>query len=134
MKFKAAILAVGLVAMTACGASASSGTFSIGPTFGASLPMGNYGDNAKTGWHAGAICDYNMNSGWSIGATAAYHSWGASDALNPPGSGISASWSAIQFTPQTSYHFHTTGTMKPYATAGVGLYDVKLKASAGGVT
>jgi opacity protein-like surface antigen len=134
MKFKAAILAVGLVAMTACGASANSGTFCIGPTAGASLPMGTYGDAAKTGWHAGATCDYNMNNGWGFGMTGAYHSWGVSDQLNPSGSGVSANWSAIQVTPQATYHFRTSGSVKPFCQAGLGLYDVKLSASSGGVS
>lgn len=132
MKFKAAFLAVGLVAMTACGASASSGTFCIGPTAGASLPMGNYGDAANTGWHGGVTCDYNMNTGWGFGGTVAYHKWGGSDALNAAaeaafGTGSKISWNAIQITPQASYHFHTNSTMKPYAMAGVGLYDLKSK-------
>ena len=134
MKFKAAILAVGLVAMTACGASANSGTFCIGPTAGASLPMGSYGDAANTGWHAGATCDYNMNNGWGFGMTGAYHSWGVSDAINPSGSGVSANWSAIQVTPEASYHFRTSGSVKPYAKAGIGLYDVKFSASSGGIS
>src|SRR5215467_1268821 len=100
MKFKVAILAVGLVAMTACGASAtSSGTWSIGPMAGMSLPTGNYGDAATTGWHGGVNCDYNMNNGWGFGLTGAYHSWGGSDALNSAaaatfGTGSKIDWSA----------------------------------------
>jgi outer membrane protein W len=133
MKFKAAILAAGLVAMSACGASAGpNGTFCIGPTAGMSLPMGNYGDAASTGWHGGVNCDYNMNNGWGFGATVAYHSWSGSDALNAAaaaafGPGSKIDWSAIQITPQASYHFQTRSTVKPYATAGVGLYDLKSK-------
>jgi outer membrane protein W len=133
MKFKAAILAVGLVAMTACGASAgSNGTFCIGPTAGMSLPTGNYGDAATTGWHGGAMCNYNMNSGWGIGATIAYHSWGGSDQLNAAaaaafGAGSKIDWSAIQLTPEASYHFRTSSSVKPYAMAGLGLYDLKSK-------
>ena len=123
MKFKAAFLAVGLVAMTACGASASGGTFCIGPTAGMSLPTGNYGDAASTGWHGGVTCDYNMNTGWGFGGTAAYHKWSGSDALNAAaeaafGSGSKIDWSAIQITPQASYHFRTNSTVKPYAMAG----------------
>jgi|SRR5215831_2582608 len=133
MKFKAAILAAGLIAISACGASAgSNGTFCIGPTAGMSLPMGNYGDAASTGWHGGANCSYNMNNGWGFGATFAYHSWSGSDALNAAavaafGTGSKIDWSAIQITPQASYHFQTRSTVKPYASVGVGMYDVKSK-------
>jgi len=133
MKFKVAILAAGLVAMSAVGASASSsGTFCIGPTAGMSLPTGNYGDAASTGWHGGVTCDYNMNNGWGFGADLAYHSWSGSDALNAAaeaafGTGSKIDWTAIQLTPQASYHFRTNSSVKPYAMAGVGLYDLKSK-------
>jgi len=133
MKFKVAILAAGLIAMSACGASAgSSGTFCIGPTGGVSLPMGDYGDAASTGWHAGGTCDYNMNNGWGFGTDLAYHSWSGSDALNAAaeaafGTGSKISWSAIQITPHATYHFQTHSNVKPYGMVGVGLYDLKSK-------
>src|SRR4029077_2583287 len=127
-----AFLAVGLVAMTACAASASSGSFCFGPTAGMSLPTGNYGHAGTPGWHGRVTADYNMNSGWGIGATIAYPSWGGSDALNAAaasafGSGSKIDCSASQVTPQASYHFRTSSTVKPYAMAGVGLYDLKSK-------
>ena len=55
-----------VIAGSAVGASAS-GTFCFGPAAGASLPMGDYGDAASTGWNAGANCTYRMNGGWGIG-------------------------------------------------------------------
>jgi opacity protein-like surface antigen len=131
MKFKSAIIAVALVAGSAVGASAN-GTFCFGPTAGASLPMGDYGDAASTGWNAGANCTYRMNGGWGIGGDLAYHSWSGSDELNQAaelafGTGSEISWSAVQITPNVSYHFPTASSVKPYAKAGVGMYSLKSK-------
>src|SRR5262245_17265112 len=133
MKFKSAILAVALVAGSAVGASAN-GTFCFGPMAGASLPMGDYGDAASTGWNAGGTCSYNMTSGWGVGADLGYHSWSGSDELNQAaelafGTGSEIKWTAIQITPNVSYHFPTAGSVKPYAKFGVGMYDVKAKLS-----
>jgi hypothetical protein len=132
MKIKAAILGVSLLLFGA-GVASAQGTW-LGVNAGAGIPSGNYGDAASTGWNAGVTGTHMLNEQWGLGADLGYHAWGGSDALNASmetlyGSGSEFKWSAIQATGHAMFRIPTTGTVKPYARVGAGLYDIKGKLS-----
>src|SRR5215510_1129489 len=130
MKFKAAVLGVAL--MASCVGAAHAGSNWIGFSGGAGIPTGDYGDAAATGWHLGATGTHMMNDQWGIGGDLAYHAWGASDELKAAteatfGPGSEFSWSAIQANVHGTMMFPTQSNVKPFAQAGVGLYNVTAK-------
>jgi opacity protein-like surface antigen len=132
MKFKAAVLGVALLTVSVGAAHAGSNW--IGFSGGAGIPTGDYGDAAATGWHIGATGTHMMNDQWGIGGDLAYHAWGGSDELNAAteaafGPNSEITWSAIQANVHGTMMFPTKSTMKPYAQAGVGLYNVSAKLS-----
>jgi opacity protein-like surface antigen len=132
MKFKAAVLGVTLMALSVGAANAGSNW--IGFSGGAGFPTGDYGDAAATGWHLGATGTHMINDQWGIGGDLAYHAWGGSDELNAAmeaafGPGSEMSWSAIQANVHGTMLFPTKTNVKPYAQAGVGLYNIAAKLS-----
>lgn len=125
MKIKAVILGMSLL-MLGAGAANAAGPFWLGVNAGAGIPTGDYGDVAAKGWNLGLTGTRMINDKWGVGADAGYHSWGASDALKETlAPGEEFKWSAIQATGHAMLRFPTTSKVKPYAKAGVGMYNIK---------
>ena len=130
MRCKAAVLGVALLAIAA--GTANAGSDFIGLSGGLGIPTGNYSDAAGNGWHIGATGTHMLNDQWGIGGDIAYHAWGGSNAFNNAaelafGPGSEFNWSAIQATAHAVMAFPTQSNVKPYATAGLGLYNMGLK-------
>jgi hypothetical protein len=130
MRCKAAILGVALLSLVA--GTANAGSNSIGLTGGMGVPTGDYSNAASTGWHIGATGTHMLNNQWGIGGDVGYHAWGGSKDANLAaetafGPGSKFKWSAIQATAHAVIAFPSQSKVKPYATAGLGLYDVGLK-------
>jgi opacity protein-like surface antigen len=142
-------VAVALVMLTAASAFAAgstnktsndtgtpSGSWTFGLQGGASMPTGDYGELASTGWNFGGQADYWMNSQWGFGADIAYHANSATDDVNTaldlvdPGSEMT--FSTMQFGVHSTYMIPTQGgTMFPYLQGGAGSYNVKAKIDGG---
>ena len=124
----------GMAALVACASVANAQNNWIGVTGGAGMPTGNYSDAAATGWQLGATGTHMLDKQWGIGADVAYHGWGGSDAANAAavaafGPGSDINWHALQLTGHALMSFPTKSDMKPYVSAGAGLYDVSSKLS-----
>ena len=136
-------VAVALVMLTAGSAFAkgttttsSTGNWTFGLQGGASMPTGDYGDVAATGWNFGGQADYWMNSQWGFGADAAYHANSASDAVKTAlavsDPGAEMKFSTIQIGAHATYMIPTQGgNMFPYLQAGAGNYNLKTKIEGG---
>jgi Outer membrane protein beta-barrel domain len=104
---------------TVARAQASGGTPSVGfgVLGGASIPTGDFGNFAGTGWHAGALLDIT-NSDWPIGfrIDGVYHKFGNKSEGNP--NMIVGTANALWMFPMTQ-----PATVKPYLIGGVGIYN-----------
>jgi len=139
-------VAVALVMLTAASAFAAgttkkmsndtgttSGNWTFGIQGGASMPTGDFGDAASTGWNFGGQADYWMNSQWGFGGDVAYHANSGSDTYNAQlvadpffGPGTEAKFNTIQYGVHTTYMIPTQGgQMFPYLQGGMGGYNVK---------
>jgi len=130
MRCKAAILGVAL--LTAVAGTANAGSDFIGLSGGLGMPTGDYSNAAANGWQIGATGTHMLNDQWGIGGDLAYHAWGGSqDANNAAelafGPGSEFHWNSIQATAHAVMAFPTQSNVKPYATAGLGLYNMGLK-------
>lgn len=130
MRCKAAILGVAL--LTAVAGTANAGSDFIGLSGGLGMPTGDYSNAAANGWQIGATGNHMLNDQWGIGGDLAYHAWGGSKDANAAaelafGPGSKFNWSAIQATAHAVMAFPTQSNVKPYATAGLGLYNMGLK-------
>ena len=124
----------GLAALVACAGVANAGNNWVGLTGGAGIPTGDYHDAASTGWHIGATGTHMLDAQWGIGADLGYHAWGGSSVANAAavttfGPGSNYTWSAFQVSAHGLMAFPTKSEMKPYVTAGLGLYDITSKLS-----
>ena len=144
MKTSKIVVAVALVMLTAATAfakgttnSSSTGNWTFGLQGGASMPTGDYGDLASTGWNFGGMADYWMNSQWGLGADVAYHANPGSDLANAAavlidGPGSEMKFSTIQYGVHTTYMIPTQGgSMFPFLQGGVGNYNIKTKIDGG---
>ena len=130
MKFKAMVLGVALSALSVGAANAGSNW--IGLAGGAGIPTGDYGDAASPGWHFGVTGTHMMNDQWGIGGDLGYHAWSGSEDINDAmeaafGPGSELTWNAIQANVHAVMMFPTQTNMKPYAKAGLGIYNVTAK-------
>jgi opacity protein-like surface antigen len=136
VKRLAVFLAASALVVSVSAANAASNW--IGLAGGAGIPTGDYHNAAATGWHLAASGVHMIDTQWGVGADLGYHAWGGSTQANAAaqtafGPGSEFNWSAFQLTAQGLMAFPTQGAMKPYVTAGLGLYDVsaKLKSPSG---
>jgi len=125
-------LVLGAAALVMSAGVANAGVNWIGLTGGAGIPTGDYHNAATTGWHLGATGTHMLDKQWGVGADLGYHAWGGSSDANAAavllgGPGSKFNWSAFQATAHGVMAFPTQGEMKPYVTAGLGLYDVSAK-------
>lgn len=128
MKAKQILFAAVFTTMLA-GAASAAGTTWMGLTGGAAIPAGSYADVANTGWNLGVTGTHWIDNTWGFGGEVAWHSWNGSDALNTAaesafGPGSEFHWTALQATAQTTMNIPVQSAVKPYASMGVGMYNV----------
>ena len=133
-----AAFAAGTTKMTNSMSSSTSGNWTFGLQGGGSMPTGDYGNVAKTGWNFGGQADYWMNSQWGFGADAAYHANNASDDENAAlvadptfGPGSEEKFSIIQYGVHATYLIPMQGQVAPYLQGGVAGYNIKDKITGG---
>ena len=105
---------------------------------GLSAPLGDFGDEAKTGFRIGADVGYYTSPLFVIGAEFNYHSYGASDDLvaltqiltGDPSADLKAS--IMQFTGYGKYLFMPRN-VSPFIKAEAGIYSLKATITALGL-
>jgi opacity protein-like surface antigen len=124
-RFLSAVAGLTLAAVVAAPASAQSATelrtVRFGVQGGLSMPMGDFGDAANSGYIIGGLVDWrSANLPFGLRFNVDYQSWG-SDA--------DVDWSSLSGTADAMFTVPTTGGISPYVLGGVGMY--RLDCSAG---
>jgi hypothetical protein len=112
-------------------ASSINAQFNLGGTIGVQIPVGSMADGMKTGFGFDVIGKYMLNENLALGVDVGWARFGVEDI------GIEDVEASGQFIPVTAlveYHFNTSGKVKPYVGADLGLYVFKIKAKSGGVS
>jgi hypothetical protein len=128
---KVAAFAVVMMALSASMAVAASGEFVMGAQGGITVPTGDFGDVANSGFNAGVYGDYGIANNCTIGASAVYHGFSGSDEWIDFLGVDDASFSLVQVTAHGRYWFPTGGQVMPFLTVGGGLYNFGAKAELG---
>jgi opacity protein-like surface antigen len=124
----AVVLAAG--AALALSSTTAQAQVELGVGGGVSIPIGDFGDAAKTGWNALANIGYNLPSGFGLRGDFYY---GENNAKGVP-SGVSAKWKLAGGLANVLYSFKSPGTVHPYILGGLGFMELKATASSGGVS
>lgn len=116
-------------ATTAHAQSEATRPFSFGVSAGASLPMGDFGDAAETGYNVSGLIEARQSAGpLGFRGEVGYHRFGLK--------GLDGNFRMITGIANGLYRFSTQpgAQVAPYVIAGVGIYNGKSSASASGVT
>jgi hypothetical protein len=129
MRFRTLIALASMTLLAAAPAHAV-GNHEMGLSGGFSMPTGDFGDAANTGFNFGGEYQY-MITNLGMGATIAYHGWGASDDMALPAD-TDMSFKAWQYSAYGVWSIPTP-TMTPYFKAGGGWYSpgAKLESPSG---
>jgi opacity protein-like surface antigen len=102
--------------------------FKVGVAAGATVPLGDFGDGAKTGFHVGGLIDYDMlNSPLSLRGEVTWHRNDVKDdVINAIGID-DANTTILAFTGNVLYRFgmQPGAQMVPYLIGGAGVYNNK---------
>lgn len=98
----------------------------VGATLGAGVPLGDFGDFAKTGFGGSAHVKYFLSEQFALGLNIGYYSFGGEDIeVTLPFIGTTtiegATTNIIPVTVAAEYYFTSEG-FKPYAGLDLGLY------------
>jgi hypothetical protein len=92
---------------------------SFGIFAGASLPVGQFADFNTTGWHAGALLQWNSPTApFAFRFDAAYHDFGIDDRFSDD-----FAESMVIATINGMWLFPSTSTVRPYLIGGPGIYN-----------
>jgi len=117
-----AIVAAGLALVIGAGA-AQAQSLTVGVGGGLTLPMGDFNDAAKLGWHGLANVGYQMPSGLGLRGDFMYSQVSADeDAFGADGKFKLAGGIA-----NVTYAFQTAGNIKPYIIGSVGYFSSKFE-------
>jgi opacity protein-like surface antigen len=118
------ILGIAAVAMMAIAPASASAQMPInfGALGGASIPIGDFGDVAETGWHLGGFLAFRpAMMPFGLRAEGVYHRFSAKDDVL-----LSADSRTINVNLNGLWEFSMAGSpMQPYAIGGFGLYNSK---------
>ncbi len=107
-------------------AASAQAQVSVGVGGGLTIPLGDLGDVAKTGWHGLANVGYNLPSGLGLRGDF-YYGENKFD-------GASGKTKLAGGFGNILYNFKGAGTVHPYVIGSIGFVNAKGEASAGGVT
>jgi opacity protein-like surface antigen len=100
---------------------AQANPIAFGVVAGASVPLGDFGDFAKTGWHAGGLVQWN-GAAFPLGirGEVVYHSFGSEQTVG----GEDVDFNLLTATVNGVFMFPMTepATVRPYIIGGGGLY------------
>jgi opacity protein-like surface antigen len=127
MKIRCLLLVLAALVLAAPAGFAAAPVW-LGANLGFTVPTGDYTDEASLGFLAGLTGTYMFTDNLGVGGDIVLHSPGVADDFEEAmaaaaGSTVDVSLHAIQVTPHVKFILPTRGTMKPYARAGLGLYN-----------
>jgi len=112
-----AVAASTVTLSSAAAAQAYGSPFTFGIAGGASIPIGDFADFASTGWHAGALVEWNTpSSPIGVRFEGVYHKFGEKDE-NYPNMIVGLANLVWNF-PMTEPY-----TVRPYLIGGAGIYN-----------
>lgn len=116
-------IAAGAVMMLAT--ASAQAQVNVGVGGGVTIPLGDFGDVAKTGWHGLANVGYDMPSGVGVRGDFFYgqNSFDGADGKTKLAGGFG----------NILYHFKSAG-VTPYVIGSIGFINAKGEATAGGLT
>lgn len=119
-----------LVAVPATAAAQSDVMIGIGG--GVTLPMGDYGDLDKLGFHGGAGVSFGLGTApIRLGVEGGFSTTSHKDVL---GVSVDGSTTIMGGGANIIYPIPTAGSVKPYIMGHLGYYRVKVKATVSGIT
>ncbi|MCK4549330.1 MAG: outer membrane beta-barrel protein [Candidatus Krumholzibacteria bacterium] len=118
-----------ILALPAASFGVEKGDMEFGIGAGAGIPIGDFGDFAKTGYLFGVNFGYYVTPVFTLGLKADYHHFGASEDYMDIlelllVEGLEADFSIFQGTAYARYIL-VPGKFAPYIKGGAGLYNVK---------
>ena len=120
-----AVLVLGL-AFSAGVREASAQSFTFGVGGGLTIPTGDFNTAAKMGWHGLGQIGYGLKSGLGLRGDF-YYGENKFD-------GVSGKTKLAGGLGNVTYDFQTSSGIKPYVIGGLGVFNVKASASAGGIS
>jgi hypothetical protein len=109
-----------LLAQEGVGMGSYANPVSFGIFAGGTVPLGDFADFASTGWHVGALLQWNSPSlPIGIRVDGAYHNFGVDSEFENQ----DASPSMIVGTINGVWMFPSTSTVRPYLIGGGGIYN-----------
>lgn len=138
MKLRSPLLALALAAALATPAAAAE--FWAGVDGGLGIPIGNLSDAASTGFNLGLHGTYRMTDQFGFGGELGWQSYGGNDDLEKElsalaGTAVDVRLRVIPILAFAEYELPGQTSMVPFLRAGLGLYNLNLKAeSAAGDT
>ncbi len=134
MQLKTAVLAAILI--TGVAGAASAQRIAIGPTAGITFPLGDFGDLAKSGFHAGLTGDYGLAGGFAVGGDVVWHRSTGKDSYEKllsaeTGQPTDVTYDIVPVTVHAKYRFPGAVGYRPFVRAGLGLYHIASKIDSG---
>jgi opacity protein-like surface antigen len=120
-----------VLALLCIGTTGMFAQFKVGGTIGVQIPIGSMADGMKTGFGFNVAGKYMLSDNFDLGLNIGWARFGVEDV------GVEDVTASGQFIPVTAlaeYHFNSSGKVKPYIGADMGLYVFKVKAKSGGYT
>ena len=123
---------------SAQGSNASSGRpFKLGGSLGATIPLGDFGDNAELGFHVGGLIDYKPQSvPVTLRGEISYHRNGLKKGFFsdiPGAEDVDGNFSMIDFIGNAVIPFgDAESTARPYVIGGLGVYRFKFSGDVAG--
>ena len=117
-------------------ATSSGRPFKLGGTFGATLPVGDFGDAADVGFHFGGLIDYKPNAiPFNLRGEITYHRLGLPEGAFGTGfEDVDGNWGVLSFLGNAVFPFgDPASTARPYGLGGVGVYRMKQSGERGNV-
>jgi opacity protein-like surface antigen len=120
------------------GSNASSGRpFKLGGTLGATIPLGDFGDNADLGFHVGGLIDYKPASApVTLRGEIVYHRNSLKEGFFsdlPGGENVDGTFSMISFVGNGVIPFgDAASSARPYVIGGLGVYRLKFSGDVAG--
>ena len=119
------MFAVALAAQVSAGSLQAQ--VSVGVGGGLTVPLGDFGDAAKLGWHGLAHLGYGLPSGLGFRGEFFY-------GQNKVDANVDAKFKLAGGMGSVTYDFQTSGGLKPYILGGVGYFQVKAEGGGGSVS
>jgi len=118
------IVTLGLLMAAAPVAEAQKASFWLGA--GLTMPMGDYGDGASTGFHGLGAVSFGLGTGpLGVRVEGMYNRTGLEQ-------GVDGNTSILGGMASLLYTFPSKGTVRPYVLGGVGYYQQKIEATVPG--